>query len=99
SPTAVVVSCQTERSQLQNKASAMAVLQAKLLERRRQEEQARMDALKGDSSGSWGNQMLSYVLHPYQMVKDLRTEHETGNTTAVLDGEIDDFIELGIRWR
>jgi peptide chain release factor 2 len=98
-PTGIVVSCQNERSQLQNKASAMAVLQAKLLERRRQEEQARMDALKGDSSGSWGNQMRSYVLHPYQMVKDLRTEHETGNTTAVLDGEIDDFIESGIRWR
>jgi peptide chain release factor 2 len=98
-PTGIVVSCQNERSQLQNKASAMAVLQAKLLERRRQEEQARMDALKGDSSGSWGNQMRSYVLHPYQMVKDLRTEHETGNTAAVLDGEIDDFIEAGIRWR
>ena len=98
-PTGIVVSCQNERSQLQNKASALAVLQAKLLERRRQEEQARMDALKGDSSGSWGNQMRSYVLHPYQMVKDLRTEHETGNTAAVLDGEIDDFIESGIRWR
>jgi peptide chain release factor 2 len=98
-PTGIVVSCQNERSQLQNKASAMAVLQAKLLERRRQEEQATMDALKGDSSGSWGNQMRSYVLHPYQMVKDLRTEHETGNTSAVLDGEIDEFIESGIRWR
>ena len=98
-PTGIVVSCQNERSQLQNKASAMAVLQSKLLERRRQEDQARMNALKGDSSGSWGNQMRSYVLHPYQMVKDLRTEHETGNTGAVLDGEIDDFIEAGIRWR
>ncbi|HEU4675563.1 MAG: peptide chain release factor 2 [Motilibacteraceae bacterium] len=98
-PTGIVVSCQNERSQLQNKATAMAVLQAKLLERRRQEEQAKIDALKGDSSGSWGNQMRSYVLHPYQMVKDLRTEQETGNTTAVLDGEIDDFIEAGIRWR
>ena len=98
-PTGIVVSCQNERSQLQNQASAMAVLQAKLLERRRQEEQAKMDALKGDTTGSWGNQMRSYVLHPYQMVKDLRTEHETGNTGAVLDGEIDDFIEAGIRWR
>ena len=98
-PTGIVVSCQNERSQLQNKATAMAILQAKLLERRRQEEQAKIDALKGDSSGSWGNQMRSYVLHPYQMVKDLRTEYETGNTGAVLDGEIDGFIEAGIRWR
>ncbi len=98
-PTGIVVSCQNERSQLQNRASAMAVLQSKLLERRRQEDQAKMDALKGDSAGSWGNQMRSYVLHPYQMVKDLRTEEETGNTSAVLDGEIDSFIEAGIRWR
>ena len=98
-PTGIVVSCQNERSQIQNRASAMAVLQAKLLERKRQEEQAKMDALKGDTAGSWGNQMRSYVLHPYQMVKDLRTEVETGNTAAVLDGEIDDFIEAGILWR
>ena len=98
-PTGIVVSCQNERSQIQNRASAMIVLQSKLLERARQEEQARMNALKGDSSGSWGNQMRSYVLHPYQMVKDLRTEVETGNTAAVLDGEIDEFIESGIRWR
>ncbi|MDP3972441.1 MAG: peptide chain release factor 2 [Candidatus Nanopelagicales bacterium] len=98
-PTGIVVSCQNERSQLQNRATAMVVLQAKLLERKRREERAKIDALRGDSAGSWGNQMRSYVLHPYQMVKDLRTEHETGNTTAVLDGEIDDFIEAGIRWR
>ena len=98
-PTNIVVSCQNERSQLQNKATAMAVLQAKLLERQRQEEQAKIDALKGDTSGSWGNQMRSYVLHPYQMVKDLRTEVETGNTAAVLDGELDEFVEAGIRWR
>ncbi|WP_053736032.1 peptide chain release factor 2 [Nocardia sp. NRRL S-836] len=97
-PTGIVVSCQNERSQLQNKATAMAVLQAKLLERRRQEEQAKMDALK-DSGSSWGNQMRSYVLHPYQMVKDLRNNHEVGNPSAVLDGEIDDFLEAGIRWR
>ena len=95
----IVVSCQNERSQIQNKATAMAVLQSKLLERRRQEEQAKINALKGDNSGSWGNQMRSYVLAPYQMVKDLRNNHETGNTSAVLDGEIDDFIEAGIRWR
>jgi peptide chain release factor 2 len=97
-PTGIVVSCQNERSQIQNRASAMAVLQAKLLERRRQEEQAAMDALK-DGGNSWGNQMRSYVLHPYQMVKDLRTEYEVGNPQAVLDGEIDGFIEAGIRWR
>jgi peptide chain release factor 2 len=97
-PTGIVVSCQNERSQLQNKASAMLVLQAKLLERQRQEERARMDALK-DTGSSWGNQMRSYVLHPYQMVKDLRTEHEVGNPSAVLDGDIDGFIEAGIRWR
>ncbi|KIF74665.1 peptide chain release factor 2 [Streptomyces sp. 150FB] len=98
-PTGIVVSCQNERSQIQNKASAMNVLQAKLLERRRQEEQAEMDALKGDGGNSWGNQMRSYVLHPYQMVKDLRTDFEVGNPQAVLDGEIDGFLEAGIRWR
>jgi len=98
-PTGIVVTCQNERSQLQNKASAMAVLQAKLLERRRQEEQAKLDALKGDGGSSWGNQMRSYVLHPYQMVKDLRTDYEVGNPTAVLDGDIDGFLEAGIRWR
>ncbi|MFD9005200.1 peptide chain release factor 2 [Streptomyces sp. NPDC059582] len=98
-PTGIVVSCQNERSQIQNKASAMNVLQAKLLERRRQEEQAAMDALKGDGGNSWGNQMRSYVLHPYQMVKDLRTEHEVGNPEAVFNGEIDGFLEAGIRWR
>ncbi|AGP57416.1 peptide chain release factor 2 [Streptomyces rapamycinicus] len=98
-PTGIVVSCQNERSQIQNKATAMNVLQAKLLERRRQEEQAKMDALKGDGGNSWGNQMRSYVLHPYQMVKDLRTEFEVGNPQAVLDGELDGFLEAGIRWR
>ena len=94
-PTGIVVSCQNERSQIQNKATAMNVLQAKLLERRRQEEQAKMDALKGDGGNSWGNQMRSYVLHPYQMVKDLRTEFEVGNPRAVFDGEIDGFLEAG----
>jgi len=97
-PTGIVVTCQNEKSQLQNKASAMRVLQAKLLERARQERQAKLDALKTEGS-SWGNQMRSYVLHPYQMVKDLRTEYETGNPAAVFDGEIDAFLESGIRWR
>ncbi|EID13292.1 peptide chain release factor 2 [Mycolicibacterium phlei] len=98
-PTGIVVTCQNEKSQLQNKMSAMRVLQAKLLERKRQEERAEMDALKGDGGSSWGNQMRSYVLHPYQMVKDLRTEYEVGNPSAVLDGDIDGFLEAGIRWR
>lgn len=98
-PTNIVVTCQNEKSQLQNKVSAMRVLQAKLLERKRQEERAEMDALKSDSGASWGNQMRSYVLHPYQMVKDLRTEYEVGNPSAVLDGDIDGFLEAGIRWR
>ncbi|MBO0839253.1 MAG: peptide chain release factor 2 [Sciscionella sp.] len=98
-PTGIVVSCQNERSQLQNKAAAMAVLQAKLLERQRQEQRAKLDALKDDSGGSWGNQMRSYVLHPYQMVKDLRMNYEVGNPDAVFDGDIDGFLEAGIRWR
>ena len=98
-PTGIVVSCQNERSQIQNRASAMLVLQAKLLERRRQDEAAKMAEIRGDSTTSWGTQIRNYVLHPYQLVKDLRTDVETGNTTAVLDGEIDEFIEAGIRWK
>jgi len=98
-PTGIVVTCQNEKSQLQNKVAAMRVLQAKLLERKRLEERAEMDALKGDGGSSWGNQMRSYVLHPYQMVKDLRTEYEVGNPATVLDGDIDGFLEAGIRWR
>ena len=98
-PTGIVVSCQNERSQIQNRATAMAVLQSKLLEKRNQEERAKINALRGDSGGSWGNQIRSYVLHPYQMVKDHRTDFETGNTQAVLDGDLDGFIAAGIRWR
>jgi len=97
-PTGIVVSCQNERSQIQNKATAMVVLQAKLLARKHAEERALMDSLK-DTGSSWGNQMRSYVLHPYQMVKDLRTDYEVGSPGAVLDGDIDGFIEAGIRWR
>jgi peptide chain release factor 2 len=98
-PTGIVVTCQNEKSQIQNKASAMRVLAAKLLERKRQEEAAEMDALRGDGSNSWGNQMRSYVLHPYQMVKDLRTNYEVNDPQKVLDGDIDGFLEAGIRWR
>ena len=96
-PTGIVVSCQNERSQLQNRATAMSVLQAKLLERKRQEEAETLSELRGDSSGSWGTQIRNYVLYPYQNVKDVRTGVETGNTTAVLDGEIDNFVEAEIR--
>jgi peptide chain release factor 2 len=98
-PTGTVVSCQNEKSQLQNRAAAMRVLQSRLLDLRRIEQRAEMDLLRGDGSNSWGNQMRSYVLHPYQMVKDLRTEYETGNTGAVLDGDLDAFLEAGIRWK
>jgi peptide chain release factor 2 len=98
-PTGTVVSCQNEKSQLQNKAAALRVLQSRLLEKARRDREAEMNLLKGDGGNSWGSQMRSYVLHPYQMVKDLRTEYETGNTSGVFDGEIDEFLESGIRWR
>jgi peptide chain release factor 2 len=97
-PTNIVVSCQNERSQIQNRASAMAVLQAKLLERKREEQAAKLNELRGDGGRSWGTQIRNYVLHPYQNIKDLRTGFETGNTAAVMDGEIDGFIEAEIRW-
>jgi peptide chain release factor 2 len=97
-PTGIVVSCQNERSQIQNRASAMAVLQAKLLERRRQAEAEQMQALRGDGARAWGTQIRNYVLYPYQNVKDVRTGMETGNAVAVLDGEIDGFIDAEIRW-
>jgi peptide chain release factor 2 len=98
-PTGTVVSMQNEKSQLQNRAAALRVLQSRLLLLKQQEENAEKKAMAGDVKASWGDQMRSYVLNPYQMVKDLRTEHEVGNTSAVLDGEIDDFIDAGIRWR
>ena len=99
-PTNIVVTCQNERSQIQNRASAMLVLQAKLLERRRAEEAAEMDALRGGRADiNFGSQIRNYVLHPYQMVKDLRTGTETGNVEAVLDGEIDELLASEIRWR
>lgn len=98
-PTGIVVSMQDEKSQIQNRAAALRVLQSRLLMLRHEEEKAKKDELKGDVKASWGDQMRSYVLQPFQMVKDLRTEHESGNTQAVFDGEIDDFINAGIRWR
>ena len=98
-PTGIVVSCQNEKSQLQNKAAALRVLQSRLLERARHEREEQMNALKGDGGNSWGSQMRSYVLHPYQMVKDLRTDYEVSSPDAVFDGDIDGFIDSGIRWR
>jgi peptide chain release factor 2 len=98
-PTGTVVSCQNEKSQIQNKAAAMRVLQSRLLEIRRREEDAKKKQIAGDVKASWGEQMRSYVLAPYQMVKDLRTEHEQNNPNAVFDGDLDGFIAAGIRWR
>ncbi|HEY0215528.1 MAG TPA: peptide chain release factor 2 [Cellulomonas sp.] len=98
-PTGIVVSMQNEKSQIQNRAAALRVLQSRLLLVRQAEQDAKKKELAGDIKASWGDQMRSYVLHPYQMVKDLRTEHEVGNTSAVFDGDIDGFIEAGIRWR
>jgi peptide chain release factor 2 len=102
-PTGIVVTCQNERSQIQNRARAMEVLQAKLLEVRRQQESEEMDKLRGShlsrSFGAGENKVRDYVLHPYQLVKDARTEVEVGNTGGVLDGDIDAFIEAEIRWR
>jgi len=98
-PTGIVVSCQNEKSQLQNKASAMVILKAKLLALKKAEEAAQMKELKGDVQASWGDQMRNYVLNPYQIVKDLRTGYEVGNPSAVFDGDLDGFLEAGIRWR
>ena len=98
-PTGIVVSMQNEKSQIQNRAAALRVLQSRLLLVRQAEEKATQKELAGDIKASWGDQMRSYVLQPYQMVKDLRTEFEVGNPAAVFDGDIDAFIEAGIRWR
>jgi peptide chain release factor 2 len=99
-PTNIVVSCQNERSQIQNRAAAMVVLQTKLLEVKRLEELATMNDIRGDkSANAMGSQIRNYVLHPYQLVKDLRSGYETGNTSGVLDGDIDEVIESLIRWR
>ena len=98
-PTGIVVSCQNEKSQLQNKAARFACCSRGFWSVRGKKREAEPVALKGDGGNSWGSQMRSYVLHPYQMVKDLRTEHEVSSPEAVFDGDIDGFIESGIRWR
>lgn len=98
-PTGIVVSMQDEKSQIQNRAAAMRVLQSRLLLLKQEEEAKEKKELAGDIKASWGDQMRSYVLHPYQMVKDLRTGFESGNTDNVFDGDIDGFIDAGIRWK
>lgn len=98
-PTGIVVSMQDEKSQIQNRAAALRVLQSRLLVLRHEEEQAKKKELAGDVKASWGDQMRSYVLQPYTMVKDLRTQFESGNPQSVFDGDIDGFINAGIRWR
>ena len=98
-PTGIVVSCQNEKSQIQNKAAALRVLQSRLLLLQREEEMAKKKELAGTITASWGDQMRSYVLAPYQMVKDLRSDYEVNNPSAVFDGDLDGFIQAGIRWR
>ena len=98
-PSGLVVSCQNEKSQIQNRAAAMRVLASRLLLIQREEENAKKKELAGNITASWGDQMRSYVMAPYQMVKDLRTEFEVNNPGAVFDGDLDGFIAAGIRWR
>lgn len=99
-PTGIVVACQAERSQLQNRDRAMAMLRAKLADLERQRRRAELDEIRGDQQRvGFGSQIRSYVLHPYQMVKDLRSEHETGNVEAVLGGDLDPFMEAYLQWR
>ena len=99
-PTGIVVQCQNERSQLQNKARAMAMLKARLADRVRQERREHLDSIRGEQGeAAWGRQIRSYVLQPYQMVKDLRTDLEVGNVEGVLDGDLMSFVEAYLRWR
>ncbi|HEV7525853.1 MAG TPA: peptide chain release factor 2 [Acidimicrobiia bacterium] len=99
-PTGVVVSCQNERSQLQNRAKAMQILAARLAERQREEQRRELERLSGDKQDvAFGNQIRTYTLAPYQLVKDERTRYETGNVQAVLDGDLDPFIEAYLHWR
>jgi peptide chain release factor 2 len=97
-PSGIIVACQAERSQHKNRAAAMRILKARLYEKQEEERRKEADQIRGEKTDNgWGNQIRSYVLHPYQMVKDLRTEEETGNTAAVLDGDLDRFIEAWLK--
>jgi len=99
-PTNIVVQCQNERSQLQNKTMAMKILKARLYELKRKEQEAKMSKEYGDKQKiEWGSQIRSYVMHPYSMVKDHRTEQETGNVERVMDGGLDEFIEAYLKWK
>jgi peptide chain release factor 2 len=99
-PSGIVVQCQNERSQLQNRTRAMAILKSRLAERARHERRAQIDEIRGEQGeAAWGRQIRSYVLQPYQMVKDLRTDVEVGNIDGVLDGAIQPFIDGYLRWR
>jgi peptide chain release factor 2 len=98
-PTGIVVSMQNEKSQIQNRAAALRVLQSRLLILQKEQEAATKKELAGTITASWGDQMRSYVLAPYQMVKDLRTDYEVSKPDDVFDGDIDGFIAAGIRWR
>ncbi|MBR4399318.1 MAG: peptide chain release factor 2 [Aeriscardovia sp.] len=98
-PTGIVVNMQDQRSQIQNKALAMQILQSKLLALKKQEESEQRKELAGDVKASWGDQIRSYVFHPYQMVKDLRTGMETSDIEGVMNGEIDEFLSSGMQWK
>jgi peptide chain release factor 2 len=99
-PTGIIVTCQNERSQTQNRENAFRVLRARLAALRQEQQEKELEALRGEyQKAEWGSQIRSYVLHPYQLVKDHRTDYETGNTQAVLDGELDGFIEAYLRWK
>jgi peptide chain release factor 2 len=99
-PTGIIVTCQNERSQIQNRENAFRVLRARLAALKQEQQEKELEALRGEyQKAEWGSQIRSYVLHPYQLVKDHRTDYETGNTQAVLDGELDGFIEAYLRWK
>jgi peptide chain release factor 2 len=99
-PTGIVVTCQNERSQLQNRNRAMQILAARLAEHARQQQQQQIEAIRGEQTeAGWGRQIRSYVMQPYQLVKDLRTNHEIGNIQGVLDGALDPLIDSYLQWR